>query len=317
LKEPFSLKTAGSCNPGGPFDGKWVRKWGVSEDEMTRAALSYSQWSGPERADMTESLLKVLAALDLTTLSGDDSAARVKRLCGAARSPLPRRLISRMGLSGASPRVAAVCVFPVFVPGALAALQGTGVKVATVAAGFPHGLSGLAERVREVEAARKVGAHEVDVVIRREWVLAGKWEDLYSEIGALREAAGDAHLKVILSTGDLANMNQVARAALTALLAGADFVKTSTGKEKVNATLGAGIVMARTLRAYQRESGWWGGLKPAGGIQTAMDGLRWLHLVEEELGPEASGPDRFRIGASSLLGNVLEALELAVRGPRS
>jgi len=288
----------------------------VAQEEITRAARSHSQWWGPGRAGETRSLLKVLAATDLTTLAGDDTGARVKRLCGAARCPLPRRLASRMGLSGASPRVAAVCVFPVFVPEALAALEGSGVRVATVAGGFPHGLSGLAERVREVESAREAGAHEVDVVIRREWVLAGKWENLYSEIRALREAAADAHLKVILSTGDLATLNQVARATLTALWAGADFVKTSTGKEKVNATFEAGVVMARTLKLYHQETGWWGGLKPAGGIQTALDGLGWLRLVEEELGPGASGPDRFRIGASSLLGNVLEALESAAQGSR-
>jgi deoxyribose-phosphate aldolase len=316
LKERPRLSSTGPSNPGGPFDGRGVRKWGVAREEITRAARSHSQWTGPDPAGMAGSLLKILAATDLNTLSGDDTAPRVKRLCGAARSPLSRGLTSRLGLSGAPPRVAAVCVFPVFVPEALAALEGSGVRVATVAAGFPHGLSGLAERVREVEAAGTAGAHEVDVVIRREWVLAGKWEKLYSEIRALREAASDAHLKVILSTGDLATLNQVARGTLTALWAGADFVKTSTGKEKVNATFEAGVVMARTLKRYHQESGWWGGLKPAGGIQTAWDGLRWLRLVEEELGSEASGPDRFRIGASSLLGNVLEALESAARGSR-
>jgi deoxyribose-phosphate aldolase len=300
-----------SSNPGAPFDPKWVNSLTVSVGEISNAAHGFATWQGPRETERFSSLLRVLAAMDLTTLSGDDTSARVKSLCRQARCPLPRGLRSRIGLSGGPPRVAAVCVFPAFIPVALAALNRTEVKVATVAAGFPHGLSDLAQRIGEVEAARTAGAHEVDVVIRREWALAGKWERLYHEIRALREAAGPTLFKVILSTGELKSLRQVSRATLTALLAGADFVKTSTGRERVNATLEAGVVMARTIRLYQQESGRTAGLKPAGGIQTEMDGLRWLRLAETELGPEASDPDRFRIGASSLLGNVVEALESA------
>lgn len=298
-----------SANPGGPFDPIWVKSLVVRRKEVSDAVRVLASWQGPGEGEIVGSLLKVLAALDLTTLSGDDTSARVRSLCRQARSPLPRNLRKSLELSGPPHRVAAVCVFPAFLPLALADLAGTGVKVATVAAGFPHGLSSLSQRIQEVEAALASGAQEVDVVVRREWVLVGKWEQLYQELRAFREAAGSLILKVILSTGDLETLNQITRATLTAMLAGADFVKTSTGKERVNATLEAGIVMARTIRSYQEVTGYDVGLKPAGGIQRDIDGLRWLRLVEEELGPGASGPERFRIGASSLLGNVLQALE--------
>ena len=301
-----------SINPGAPFDLRLVKRLAVTAGEVSGAARELSTWGGPQGADRVAALLKVLAAMDLTTLSGDDTSARVKGLCRQARSPLPPGLRSRLGPPGASPQVAAVCVFPVLVPVALAALKGTDVRVATVAAGFPHGLSDPDLRVREVEAARMAGAHEVDVVVRREWILAGKWKELYQEIRSFREAAGPALLKVILSTGELRALSQVSRATLTALLAGADFVKTSTGKEKVNATFEAGVVMARTIRLYQQKFGRTAGLKPAGGIQTELDGLRWLRLAETELGPLASHPGRFRIGASSLLDNILKGLESAL-----
>jgi deoxyribose-phosphate aldolase len=301
-----------SLNPGVPFDSRWVHGPVVPVQEIPEAARALEAWGGPREDERIQGLLKVLGAMDLTTLSGDDTTARVRSLCRQARSPLPRGLRRRLGLSGPAPRVAAVCVFPVFVPVALSALRESGVHVATVAAGFPHGLSALPQRVREVEAAGAAGAHEVDVVIRREWVLTGRWEQLYHEIRAFREAAGSSRLKVILSTGDLVTLSQVARATLTALMAGADFVKTSTGKEKVNATFEVGIVMARTMTVYQDASGHVAGLKPAGGIQTAMDGLRWLKLAETELGWEASAHHRFRIGASGLLSDVLGCLESAL-----
>ena len=180
--------------------------------------------------------------------------------------------------------------------------------MATVAAGFPHGLSTLDQRVNEVAGAAETGAQEIDVVIRREWALVGEWGELYREIRAFREAAGRVHLKVILATGEMETLNQVARGALTALMAGADFVKTSTGKEQVNATLLAGLARIEALKRYRKETGHLGGLKPAGGIRTAVEGYRWLRVVEDELGPEATDRNHFRIGASSLLEDVVEAL---------
>jgi len=255
-----------------------------------------------------DGLLDVLRSIDLTTLSGDDTVARIRHLCRRARQPLPLVVRDALGVGPGEIRVAAVCVFPAFVPQALEALEGTGIPVATVSAGFPHGLSSLSQRIRDVGTAVEAGAQEVDVVIRREWVLTGEWEKLYREIRAFREAAGKAHLKVILGTGDLETLNQVGRGALTAMMAGADFVKTSTGKEKVNATLPVGLAMARAIRAYEKRTGFRVGLKPAGGIRTAREGYQWLKLVRQELGEEWARPELFRIGASGLLGDVVATL---------
>jgi deoxyribose-phosphate aldolase len=261
-----------------------------------------------------EALLGVLNAIDLTTLSSGDTVVAVNRLCRTARTPLPPPLRRELGLSREEARVAAVCIFPAFLPQALEALEGSGIPVATVAAGFPHGLSSLSVRIREVEAAVEAGAQEVDVVIRREWARSGQWGKLYREIRAFRDAVGPSHLKVILGTGDLETLNQVGRAALTVMMAGADFVKTSTGKERVNADLAAGLAMAQAIRAYHGRTGFRIGLKPAGGIRSSREGCQWLRLVEEELGDPWLGPDLFRIGASSLLGDVAGALARRV-GP--
>jgi deoxyribose-phosphate aldolase len=187
-------------------------------------------------------------------------------------------------------------------------MAGSGVPVATVAAGFPHGLSALASRIREVASAREAGAQEIDIVIRREWALTGNWKALFEEIRAFREAAGECHLKAILSTGELGALGRVGRAALTALMAGADFVKTSTGKEEVNAALPAGLAMARALAHYERVTGVRAGIKPAGGIKTSAEAYSWVLMAREALGENATAPDRFRIGASSLLGDVIENL---------
>ncbi len=293
------------------MDLPWIRGHSVSAEEIAAKTEALTRWPGPGPGSRIPRLLGILRALDLTTLSGDDTVPRVRALCRKAASPLPRELGRRLRLAGPSPTVAAVCIYPAFLPEALKALDGSGVAVATVSAGFPHGLSGLRERIREVEAARETGAGEIDVVIRREWPLTGRWEVLHQEIRELREAAGTAHLKVILGTGELVTLNQVARAALTAMMAGADFVKTSTGKEKVNATLPVGLAMAGAIRDYQERTGQSVGLKPAGGIKNPRQGLEWLRLVETELGPEWTGPALFRIGASSLLDAVLEELQAA------
>jgi deoxyribose-phosphate aldolase len=208
--------------------------------------------------------------------------------------------------------VAAVCVFPAFLRDVLDALEGSPVRVATVAAGFPHGLSRLDQRVREVGEAVEAGAQEVDVVIRREWPLTGKWELLFEEVREFRKAAEAAHLKVILATGELPTPNQIARSALTAMMAGADFVKTSTGKERVNATLAAGLAMTQAIREFREATGRTVGLKPAGGLRTAAEGLRWQRLMETELGPEWVRPETFRIGASGLLNSLVIALQEGV-----
>jgi deoxyribose-phosphate aldolase len=267
-----------------------------------------SAWEGPPAEARTTWLLSVVRAIDLTTLSGDDTAVRVRGLCRRARAPLGRDLRVRLQRPPTTPRVAAVCVYPVFVPQALEALEGSGVRVATVAGGFPHGLSPLEARIREVRAARALGAHEIDIVIRREWALTGKWTRLYDEVAALREAAGGSCLKVILGTGELTSLTQVSRAALTVMMAGAAFVKTSTGKEKVNATVPVGIALAKTIGEFRERTGYAVGLKPAGGIATVGQALEWVRLAAVELGTPWLEPGLFRIGASSLLDAVLEAL---------
>lgn len=295
-------------NEGISLDLTWIRRFSVSTEKLEADAARAARVEVPGGELKPKELIRVLSSMDLTTLSGDDTLAGVRRLCRTARSPLSGALKKQLGKDLGAARVAAVCVFPAFVPAVLEALEGSGIPVATVAAGFPHGLSTLAQRVDEVAGAAEMGAQEIDVVIRREWVLSGAWGDLYEEVQAFRNAAGDARLKVILSTGELETLSQVGRAALTALAAGADFVKTSTGKERVNATLPAGMAMLAALKRYRNRTGHLAGLKPAGGIRTARDGYQWLRAMEKTFGPEATGPAHFRIGASSLLADVVETL---------
>ncbi len=278
-------------NPGIAFDGgRLDRSARVVEEKSYQAPLT------------PQDVTLLIACLDLTTLSGDDTEDRVSALCRQARD-----LSAGRGTN--IPRPAAVCVYPVFVPLALEALAGSGVSVATVAAGFPHGLSPLPCRVSEVREAVALGAHEVDVVIRRSHALCGEWQSLYDEVRAFRDAVKDRKLKVILATGELAQSEVIFRAGLTALMAGADFIKTSTGKEAVNATLPAGAAMAHAIRTYAEMSGFHAGLKPAGGIRTAEQAAEWLELVRHELGSEWLTPDRFRIGASGLLADLVARLE--------
>jgi deoxyribose-phosphate aldolase len=295
-------------NQGIPLDLAEIKGLRVRVAAMNEKAARLQALRSPRGKRGTDDFLKILRAIDLTTLSGDDTVARVRNLCKTARTPLSAELRRGLGLRPEDARVGAVCVFPVFVPHALGFLEGTGIPVATVAAGFPHGLSSLSQRIREVAGAAEAGAREIDVVIRREWALQGKWEELFREVKAFREAAGKAHLKVILGTGELADLNQVARAALASMMAGADFVKTSSGKEKINATLPVGMALALAIRRYQGITGFRVGLKPAGGIRLAREGYQWLRLVEAELGEDWGEPRLFRIGASRLLGDVVAAV---------
>jgi deoxyribose-phosphate aldolase len=303
---------ASKVNPGAPFDLARIQRFRVSEREIDERAGALEGLKVPRGKAALAPLLRILGAIDLTTLAGDDGVARVRRLCRTASSPFRPALRKALSAVPGPKEVAAVCVYPVFVPEALDALHGTGIPVATVSAGFPHGLSPLPVRIQEVAAARKAGAHEIDIVIRREWALTGNWKALYEEVKSFRKAAGSRHLKVILATGELEGLNRVGRAALTSLMAGADFVKTSTGKEKVNATLPVGLTMTRAMASYERLTGFTAGIKPAGGIRTAKEAYPWLVMVGEELGEEATGRARFRIGASGLLGDVVGALEKAV-----
>ena len=259
-------------------------------------------------------LLKAVTLMDLTTLSGDDTAGRVRRLCAKARQPVRQDLLDALGIPEGAMRVGAVCVYHRFVEAAVEALAGTEIPVAAVSAGFPHGLSPLATRLAEIEASVEAGAREIDVVITREHVLTGKWSALYREVQAFRDACGSAHVKTILATGELATLRNVQRASFVCMMAGADFIKTSTGKEAVNATLPVGLAMARAIRAYAERTGYVVGFKPAGGIRTAKDALLWLILMKEELGTGWMQPHRFRFGASSLLADIERQLEHHVTG---
>ncbi len=197
---------------------------------------------------------------------------------------------------------------------AVKALRGSGVPVASVATGFPAGLTPLPQRLAEIRYAVGEGAGEIDIVITRAHVLLGHWSALYDEVAAMREACGPAHLKAILGTGDLKTLRNVYKASMVAMQAGADFIKTSTGKEDVNATLPVSLTMIRALRDYGDLTGERVGFKPAGGLKTAKDALAWLTLMKEELGRPWLEPDLFRIGASSMLGDIERQLEHHVTG---
>lgn len=258
-------------------------------------------------------LVKALQLIDLTTLSGDDTPGRVHRLCAKARQPLREDLVEALGLPE-PPHVGAVCVYPTMVAPAVQALAGSGIPVASVATGFPAGLTPLPLRLEEIRMALADGAAEIDIVITRAHVLTQDWQALYDEVKAMREACGGAHLKAILATGDLKTLRNVYKASMVAMMAGADFIKTSTGKEEVNATLPVSLVMCRAIRDYLALTGFKIGFKPAGGVRTAKDALNWLILIKEELGREWLEPDLFRIGASALLGDIERQIEHFVTG---
>ena len=259
-------------------------------------------------------LLRAVTLIDLTTLSGDDTNGRVRRLCAKARRPVRTELLEAMNAAQLPIRAAAVCVYHSFVATALEALQGSGIPVAAVSTGFPAGLSPFEQRIAEIGASVAAGAEEIDVVITRSHVLTENWPALYEEVRAMRRACGDAHIKTILATGELGTLRNVARASLVCMMAGADFIKTSTGKEAVNATLPVGLVMARAIRDYRQRTGQLVGLKAAGGIRSAREALDWLALVRDELGERWLHSDLFRFGASALLTDIERQLEHFVTG---
>ncbi|HSM59396.1 MAG TPA: deoxyribose-phosphate aldolase [Longimicrobiales bacterium] len=308
------LLREGVRNPGTPLDLDRVREVRVNRSAVERRAATLGARRTVKREWQAAWLLKAVTLMDLTTLSGDDTPGRVRRLCAKARSPVRADLLEAMGVDPRRVRVAAVCVYHQLVDTALRALEGSGIPVAAVSAGFPHGLNPLPQRIQEIRASVDAGAREIDVVVTRPHVLTGNWEALYDEVTSFREACGEAHLKTILATGELGTLRNVARASLVCMMAGADFVKTSTGKERVNATLPVGVTMARSVRAYAERTGYAVGFKPAGGIRTAKDALLWLILMREELGVRWMQPDLFRFGASSLLADIERQLEHHVTG---
>jgi deoxyribose-phosphate aldolase len=289
----------------------------VNASAATRRSESLKARRSVKKAYQAAWHVKAISCIDLTTLAGDDTPGRVKRLCAKARRPLRDDLVSALGLEEQPPMTGAVCVYPTMVGAAVAALEGSGIPVASVATGFPAGLTPLKQRLEEIRYAVAEGAREIDIVITREHVLLRNWEALYDEVRQMREACGDAHLKAILATGDLKTLRNVYRASVVSMMAGADFIKTSTGKEDVNATLPVSLVMCRAIRDYEALTGFKVGFKPAGGLRTAKDAVNWLILMKEELGREWLEPNLFRIGASSLLGDIERQIEHFVTGQYS
>ncbi len=301
-------------NPGEPLDLERVRAIRVNRSAAERRAATIPTRRTVKKEWQAAWLLRAITMIDLTTLSGDDTPGNVRRLCAKARHPLRPDLIEALGVGHLGLTVGAVCVYHQMVSTAVAALEGSGVPVAAVSTGFPAGLSPFAQRVEEIGASVKAGAREIDVVITRGHVLTGQWEALYDEVRAFRAACGSAHLKVILATGELATLSNVARASWVAMQAGADFIKTSTGKESVNATLPVSLAMVRQIREYRERTGYCVGYKPAGGIRTAKQAIDFLLLMNEELGREWLEPHLFRFGASSLLTDIERQLEMFVTG---
>ncbi|HET9587578.1 MAG TPA: deoxyribose-phosphate aldolase [Anaerolineales bacterium] len=302
-------------NPGTQLDLDWVMGAHVNKSAVERRVASLPKRRTVKKDWQAAWLLRAITCIDLTTLSGDDTPGRVRRLCAKARQPIRPDMLARLGLDGEKITVGAVCVYPNRVKDAVEALRGTDIPVASVATGFPAGQTPLPQRIAEIEQAIESGAREVDVVIARNYVLTGDWHALYDEIRQFREACGNAaHMKTILATGDLGTLKQVYQASLVAMMAGSDFVKTSTGKESVNATLEASLVMVRAIREYLERTGYKVGFKPAGGIAKAKQAMAWQSLMKEELGDEWLMPDLFRFGASTLLTDLERQLYHFITG---
>lgn len=301
-------------NPGTALDLDIIRALRVNRSAVERRAATIPTRRTVKKEWQAGWLLRAVTMIDLTTLAGDDTAGNVRRLCAKAAHPIRTDIAESLGVADLGLTVGAVCVYHAMVATAVDALEGTGIPVAAVSAGFPAGLSPLEERVHEIRASVAAGAREIDIVITRGHVLTGNWEALYDEVKLFRETCGDAHMKAILATGELATLGNVARASMVAMMAGADFIKTSTGKEGVNATLSFSLVMVRMIREYREATGFAVGYKPAGGIRSAKNALEYLYLMKEELGDRWLKPDLFRFGASGLLTDIERQLEHFVTG---
>ncbi|MCI5042730.1 MAG: deoxyribose-phosphate aldolase [Donghicola eburneus] len=302
-------------NPGVPLDMAWVNAAQANAPAIQRRCATLPGRRSVKKDYQAAWLCRAISCIDLTTLSGDDTVGRVARLTAKARQPVRADILSALGMEGLT--VGAVCVYHDMIEAAVKGLDGSGIPVAAVSTGFPAGLSPLHLRIAEIEESVKSGAHEIDIVISRRHVLSGNWQALYDEMRAFRDACGHAHVKAILATGELGTLRNVAKASLICMMAGADFIKTSTGKEPVNATLPVTLVMLRAIRDYYAQTGHVVGYKPAGGISKAKDAINYLALIKEELGDRWLRPDLFRFGASSLLGDIERQLEHHITGAYS
>jgi deoxyribose-phosphate aldolase len=297
-----------------PFDADWIDEIRVNLSAVERRTATLPARRSVKKDAQAAWLLKAVSCIDLTTLNGDDTEGRVRRLCAKARQPIREDLLQALGMGDHKITTGAICVYHRFVAAAVDALKGSGIPVAAVSTGFPAGLVPHDVKLREIEASVKDGAQEIDIVVTREYVLTGNWKALYDEMRDFRQACGDAHVKAILATGDIKTMKNIAKASMVCMMAGADFIKTSTGKESSNATLPVSLVMLRMIRDYYERTGYKIGFKPAGGISAAKDVLNYQILMKEELGRPWLEPSLFRVGASSLLADIERQLEHHITG---
>lgn len=300
-------------NPGMALDLARIEDIRVNLSALERRAATLPGRRSVKKEYQAAWLLKAVSCIDLTTLSGDDTPGRVQRLCAKARQPVRQDLLDAMGFDRLL-HTGAVCVYHDMVETAVKALAGTDIPVAAVSTGFPHGLSPLPQKLAEIKASVDAGAKEIDIVITRHHVLRGEWQALYDEVKAYREACGESRIKTILATGELATQRNVAKASMVCMMAGADFIKTSTGKETSNATLPVTLSMVRMIRTYHEMTGIKVGYKPAGGISKAKDALVYQALMKDELGYDWLQPNLFRFGASSLLGDIERQIEHFITG---
>ena len=296
-------------NPGIDFSLDLISSISVNRSAVERRCANYGPRRSIKKENQAAWLLKAITLMDLTTLSGDDTVARVRRLCSKARQPISINLEKELGIESLNLSVAAVCVYHDMLDAAKQAIKGSSINLAAVSTGFPAGLSPLPLRLQEIEYSVNEGANEIDIVISRRHVLEGNWKALYEEVKMFREQCGDAHMKTILATGELGNLTNIAKASQICMMAGADFIKTSTGKESVNATLPVSLVMVRMIRDYYIKTGISGGFKAAGGISDTKTALLYMTMIREELGRRWLEPDLFRFGASSLLGDIERQLD--------
>ncbi len=301
-------------NEGIPFDAYVFKDININRSAVERRAATLSGRRSVKKQWQAAWLLKALSCIDLTTLSGDDTQGNVMRLSAKAKSPVRLDILEAMEMQDENIQVGAVCVYHNFIKDAVKGLKGSDIPVAAVSTGFPAGNIPLKERIRQIEISVAAGAKEIDIVVSRDLVLQSKWKELYDEVVACRKACGEAHMKTILATGEIPTFTKVAKASWVSMMAGSDFIKTSTGKEPVNATIPVSLVMIRAIREYYELTGFKVGFKPAGGISKAKQAINWLVLIKEELGDDWLTPDLFRFGASSLLGDIERQLEHFVTG---
>ncbi len=320
----FSLQQPGSGqdhglerNPGMPYTPALFNRLRINRSAVERRAATLPKRRTVKKEYQAAWLLKALTCIDLTTLAGDDTPGKVRRLCHKAMRPVRRDILEGLGVADMNLTVAAVCVYHNMIQTAVRELEGSGIPVAAVSTGFPAGQIPMPLKVAQVRESVKAGAAEIDIVISRAKVLTGDWEGIFEEVREYRDACGEAHIKAILATGELGTLTNVAKASWVCMQAGSDFIKTSTGKETVNATLPYSLVMVRAIRDYHRLTGYKIGYKPAGGISKAKDALSYLILMKEELGNDWLDPHLFRFGASSLLGDIERQLEHHLTGSYS